>query len=137
LAISAAALIALPMYAAAQGVTAIKAGKLFDSKTGTNLQNQVIIVTGERITDVGPAATVKIPAGAKVIDLSFATVLPGLIDGHVHLTDGKGDQMAEARKATHDSLYAGFTTLGPQGSHGGGCTDLALQKMSDSGTSAG
>jgi hypothetical protein len=37
----------------------------------------------------------------------------------VHLTDGKGDQMAEAKKATHDSLNAGFTTLVPQGSHGG------------------
>ena len=72
---------------------AIRAGRLFDPKTGTNLQNQVVLVSGERITDVGPAATVKIPAGAKVIDLSFATVLPGLIDGHVHLTDGKGDQM--------------------------------------------
>src|SRR3954469_635785 len=79
---AAAALMALPMSAAAQGVTAIKAGRLFDSKTGTNLQNQVILVTGERITDVGPAASVKIPAGARVIDLSFATVLPGPIAGH-------------------------------------------------------
>src|SRR5262245_4446759 len=108
--------------------TAIRVGRLFDPKSGTDLQNQVILVVGERISDVGPAASVKIPAGAKVIDLSFATVLPGLIDGHVHLTDGKGDQMAEAKKATHDSLYAGFTTLVAQGSHGGAYTDVDLQK---------
>jgi imidazolonepropionase-like amidohydrolase len=80
---------------------------------------------------------VKIPAGAKVVDLSFATVLPGLIDGHVHLTDGKGDQMAEAKKATHDSLNAGFTTLVPQGSHGGLYTDVDLQKQIDSGKAVG
>src|SRR5215467_6392511 len=97
-ALTSAALVAATTPAAAQTITAIKAGKLFDPKTGSNLQNQVIIVSGERITDVGPAATVKIPAGAKVIDLSFATVLPGLIDGHVHLNDGKGEQMAEAMK---------------------------------------
>ena len=65
---------------AAQAQTvAIRAGRLFDPKSGTNLQNQIILVTGDRITDVGPAATIKVPAGAKVIDLGFATVLPGLI----------------------------------------------------------
>ena len=130
------AAIAVAQAAQAQTV-AIRAGRLFDPKSGTNLQNQVILVTGDRITDVGPAATIKVPAGAKVIDLSFATVLPGLIDGHVHLTDGKGDQMAEARKATHDSLNAGFTTLVPQGSHGGAYTDVDLQKQIDSGKAVG
>src|SRR5271170_6423154 len=64
---------------------AIRAGRLFDPRTGTNLANQVIVVQGDRITDVGPADRVKIPAGARVIDLSNATVLPGLIDRHVHL----------------------------------------------------
>ena len=135
----AAAMVAAAAAAAAQTgqVTAIKAGKLFDAKSGTDLQNQVILVAGDRITDVGPAASVKIPAGAKVIDLSFATVLPGLIDGHVHLTDGKGDQMAEAKKATHVSLNAGFTTLVAQGSHGGAYTDVDLQKQIDSGKAVG
>jgi imidazolonepropionase-like amidohydrolase len=136
-AFAAAALVAASTPAAAQAVTAIKAGKLFDSKTGTNLPNQVIIVSGDRITDVGPAATVKIPAGAKVIDLSSETVLPGLIDGHVHLTDGKGDQMAEAKKATHDSLLAGFTTVVAQGSHGGAYTDVDLEKQISGGKVVG
>src|SRR6202011_5398467 len=57
---------------------AIRAGRMFDPKTGTNLTNQVIVIRGDRITDVGPADRVKIPAGARVIDLSSATVLPGL-----------------------------------------------------------
>src|SRR5206468_190044 len=62
---------------------AVRAGRLFDSKTGTMLTNQVILVKGERITDVGPADRVQIPPGAQVIDLGQATVLPGLIDRHV------------------------------------------------------
>src|SRR5215510_5022148 len=62
------------------GVTAVKAGRLFDSKNGQMLTRQVVVMSGDRITDVGPESQVKIPAGARVIDLSRATVLPGLID---------------------------------------------------------
>ena len=75
---------------------AIRAGRLFDPKTGTNLTNQVIVIQGDRITDVGPADRVKIPAGANVIDLSRATVLPGLIDRHVHLTESPEPNEARA-----------------------------------------
>src|SRR5258708_525934 len=64
---------------------AIRAGRLFDPRTGTILSNQVIVIQGDRIADVGPADRVKIPTGARVIDLGGATVLPGLIDRHVHL----------------------------------------------------
>src|SRR5215510_830296 len=66
-------------------VVAIRAGRLFDPKSGANLTNQIVLISGDKITDVGPAASLKIPTGARVIDLSNATVLPGLIDGHVHL----------------------------------------------------
>jgi imidazolonepropionase-like amidohydrolase len=66
-------------------VIAIRAGRLFDGKSENLLNNQVVLIEGERITEVGPAASVKIPSGAKVIDLSHATVLPGLIDGHEHI----------------------------------------------------
>jgi len=69
----------------APGAAAIRAGRMFDSNTGRMLTNQVILLDGERITEVGPAARVKIPSGVKVIDLSHATVLPGLIDAHVHM----------------------------------------------------
>jgi imidazolonepropionase-like amidohydrolase len=78
------------LWSQAATTTAIQAGKLFDPKSGRMLANQVVLIQGDRITSVGPAASVTIPAGAKVIDLRRATVLPGLIDGHVHLTDATG-----------------------------------------------
>src|SRR5258708_3389783 len=66
-------------------VVAIRAGQLFDGKSDQMVSNQVIIVQGDRIAEVGPAASVKIPAGAAEIDLSMGAVLPGLIDGHNHM----------------------------------------------------
>lgn len=98
----------------AEGV-AIRAGRLFDPRTGTNLANQVIVIQGDRITDVGPADRVKIPAGARVLDLSSATVLPGLIDRHVHLMqDAEPNEARALLVGQHYALadlYAGFTTL--------------------------
>src|SRR3989441_7913905 len=114
-------------------VVAVRAGRMFDPKSGNNVSDQVVIIRGDRIADVGPAARVQIPAGARVIDLSKATVLPGLIDGHVHLTDGKGDQRQEAIHSATESLKAGYTTLVAQGSHGGNYTDADLKKEIDSG----
>ncbi len=98
---------------------AIRAGRLFDPKSGTNLANQVILVQGDRITEVGPAAQVQIPAGAKVIDLSKATVLPGLIDRHVHLFQDQqpNDSRAAlvALNLAMKDLRAGFTTVQDMG----------------------
>src|ERR1700678_2750323 len=74
--------------AKAPAVIAVRAGRLFDAKSGTLLRNQVILIRGERITDVG--ASLEIPAGAQLIDLTGATVLPGLIDTHLHVMDGGG-----------------------------------------------
>ena len=64
---------------------AIRAGRLFDSKSSKMLENQVILTDGERISAVGSADRVQVPAGARVIDPSKGTVLPGLIDGHTHV----------------------------------------------------
>src|SRR5579859_7805416 len=94
---------------------AVRAGRMFDAKAGRNLTNQVILVKDSRITDVGPADKVQIPQGAKVIDLSRATVLPGLIDRHVHLMQETLPNDARLgfsglHYALKD-LYAGFTTL--------------------------
>jgi imidazolonepropionase-like amidohydrolase len=71
--------------APANQVVAIRAGHLFDSRKGSMLSDQVIVVRGDRIAEAGPSGQVQIPAGAQVIDLSHATVLPGLIDAHTHI----------------------------------------------------
>ncbi len=84
-----AALLALPAAAqqaekpASPQITAIKAGKLVDPETGQTAANQIILVEGKTIKEIG--GSVKIPAGAKVVDLSKSTVLPGLFDAHTHL----------------------------------------------------
>lgn len=72
----------VPGPATPQKVTAVRAGRLIDPETGVAAANQVILIEGERIKDVGP--NVAIPAGAEVIDLSKMTVLPGLVDAHTH-----------------------------------------------------
>jgi imidazolonepropionase-like amidohydrolase len=65
----------------------IKAGRLVDVRTGRVLENQGILVEGQRIKAVGPLAEVQksVPSGAQVLDLSKATVLPGLADCHTHI----------------------------------------------------
>ena len=74
-----------PQYVAPP-VTVVRAGRLFDPRSGTLLTNQTIVIRGDRIVDVGSAP--QIPAGARTIDLSGMTVLPGLIDTHLHTMDG-------------------------------------------------
>jgi imidazolonepropionase-like amidohydrolase len=65
------------------GIVAIKAGKLLDPETGKTTANQIILVEGNKIKEIG--GNVSIPPEAKIIDLSKATVLPGLFDAHTHL----------------------------------------------------
>ena len=96
-------------------VVAVRAGRLFDAKSGQMLTDQVVLIKGDRVTDVGPAARVTIPAGARVIDLSKATVLPGMIDAHVHLTRPSElslpYQTLEGLQSAQTAMNAGFTTL--------------------------
>ncbi|HEX8073181.1 MAG TPA: amidohydrolase family protein [Pyrinomonadaceae bacterium] len=63
----------------------IRAGRLVDARAGRVLENQIIVVEGERIKAVGPAASTPVPAGARTVDLTRATVLPGLADCHTHI----------------------------------------------------
>lgn len=74
----------------------IRAGHLFDGTSDKTRENMVIVVVGDRIQSVSLASSVTIPAGASVIDLSHATVLPGLIDCHTHLG---------ARADRYDEIY--------------------------------
>ena len=101
-----------PYLAPPEQIVAIRAGRLFDAKAGTILNNQVVLIKGDRIAAVGPG--VSIPAGTRVIDLGSATVLPGMIDGHVHLI-GSGrslpDRTLVAMRTALDGLNAGFTTF--------------------------
>ncbi|MFM9075388.1 MAG: hypothetical protein ACKORJ_07475, partial [Bacteroidota bacterium] len=64
-------------------VTAVKAGRLVDPESGQVLQNQVILIERGKFTAIG--ANLSIPKGARVIDLSSQTILPGLVDAHNHL----------------------------------------------------
>jgi hypothetical protein len=81
----------------AERTLVIHAGQLFDGKSDALSSNQVIVVQGDRIAEVGPASSVKIPAGAEQIDLGTGTVLPGLIEGHNHVFK-IGDYPARVRK---------------------------------------
>jgi imidazolonepropionase-like amidohydrolase len=101
-------------------VVAIRAGRLFDARAGVLLNNQVVLIRGDRIAEVGPA--LQIPRDARVIDLSSATVLPGMIDTHVHVNTG-GETPAEraliALSNAQIDLDAGYTTVLDMDSRGG------------------
>jgi imidazolonepropionase-like amidohydrolase len=120
-------------------VQAVRAGRLFDSNTGQMLTKQVVILNGERITEVGPEAQVKIPAGAQVIDLSQATVLPGMIDAHTHMFNPPKPGMSRetstliALEHLQSNLRAGFTAARDMSSHGNGYGDVDIRNAINEG----
>jgi imidazolonepropionase-like amidohydrolase len=125
-------------------VTAIRAGVLIDGKSDQPLRHQVIVIRGNRIESVSDAASAKIPAGATTIDLSRATVLPGLIDSHTHIflqgedpAQGGYDanilkyplalRAARATVAARRALEQGFTTLRDVETEGAGYGDVGIK----------
>ena len=128
--------------AAGAQTVVIRAGRLLDVKTGKTLRNQTIIIHGGKIASVGADADQKAPGDATVIDLSDATVLPGLIDAHTHLTYAPNfgystlgisiprEALTGARNA-RVTLEAGFTTVRNVGARG--FTDVALRDAINAG----
>ncbi|MGA8763658.1 MAG: amidohydrolase family protein [Candidatus Sulfotelmatobacter sp.] len=133
-----------------QPVTAIRAGVLIDGKSDAPRRNQVIIVRGNWIESVSDSASAKIPAGATVIDLSQATVLPGLIDAHTHIflqgedpAEGGYDanilfeplalRAARATVSVGRALEQGFTTLRDVETEGAGYGDIGIKAAIEKG----
>jgi imidazolonepropionase-like amidohydrolase len=130
------------LLAQSSGPVAVHAGHVLDVKTGKMLTDQVILIESGQIVSSGAPSEVKVPAGAARIELPNATVLPGLIDAHTHLTmDPKFgyDSLAisiprEAligAKNARATLLAGFTTVRNVGATG--YTDIALRDAINAG----
>jgi len=133
--------------AAAPAPIYLKAARVIDPKSGTVLTAQLITVVGDKVQAISPLAATTLPAGAHVIDLGDATVLPGLIDCHTHVT-GQPENFYEDRfrkspldEATTSHLYAkrtllaGFTTIRNVGA--GNYVDFALRRAIEKGQVAG
>ncbi|HSQ24944.1 MAG TPA: amidohydrolase family protein, partial [Pyrinomonadaceae bacterium] len=140
-----------PQTPEGKGVVALKAARLIDGTGAAPINNAVVIVTGNKITAVGGAGSVRIPADAKVIDLGDVTLLPGFIDAHTHLIgrvlgDPEND-MSPVRDYdsfgailgvlhARDTLMSGFTSVRNVGA-AGRFDDMALRKAINEGWTIG
>lgn len=129
------------LWAQGSQVIAIRAGHLFDSESGQMLANQVVLIQGQKIEQVGPSDSIQIPSDAQVINLSNAYVLPGLIDAHTHMfpsnvsvvTTSQEYRTLRALDDVQADLNAGFTTLRDVMSHGGGFADVDIKNAINQG----
>jgi imidazolonepropionase-like amidohydrolase len=136
-----------PPPAAQPTVTVLRAERMFDGTGAAVVRGGVaVVVTGDRITAVGPAASVSVPAGARVVELGDVTLLPGFADAHVHvagrtLADPRADQAGTRDLPAYTAirgvenarrtLMAGFTTIRTAGSSD--FDDVALKQAIDEG----
>src|ERR1700682_496452 len=133
-----------------QQVTVIRVGTLIDGKSDQPRRDPVVVIRGNRIESVSDAASAKIPPDATVIDLSKATVLPGLIDAHTHIflqgeapAEGGYDanilnaplalRAARATVAARRALEQGFTTLRDVETEGAGYGDVGIREAIEEG----
>jgi len=125
--------------------TVIRVGTLIDGKSDKPRRDQIIVIRGNKIESVSDAGAAKIPADAKIIDLSDRTVLPGLIDSHTHIflqgedpAQGGYDanilnaplalRAARATVAARRALEQGFTTLRDVETEGAGYGDVGIKQ---------
>jgi imidazolonepropionase-like amidohydrolase len=130
--------------------TVIRAGTLIDGKSDAPRHDQIVVLRGNLIDSVSDAATAKIPPGSTVIDLSKATVLPGLIDSHTHIflqgeDPGEGGydanilkypaslRAARATVAVRRALEQGFTALRDVETEGAGYGDVGIKEAIEGG----
>ena len=131
----------LGQNAEAKHVTVLRASRMLDVVAGTVVSPGLVVVQGERIVSVGGGA----PAGAEVVDLGDVTLMPGMIDAHVHLFLHPGAEDLQtvqesvpqrtliAADAAKADLMAGFTAERDMGSEGAGCADVAVRNAINSG----
>ncbi len=132
----------------ALGDLLLRPARVFDAAGTEAHEGWVVLVAGDSIAAVGPAATVTIPPGTKVLDLPGMTLLPGLIDAHSHIFLHPynetlwNDQVLKEPLAyrtilatlhSRATLMAGFTTLRDLGTEGAGYADLSVKKAIDEG----
>lgn len=117
-------LLCIPLIAFAETTSVIRAAALLDVESGRMLQNPVVVVQGDKIVDINPA---EIPKDARNIDLPGLTLLPGLMDAHVHLaisdaqfhktllTENSASAALRAAQSARETLLGGFTTVRDMG----------------------
>jgi imidazolonepropionase-like amidohydrolase len=129
------------------GTTVLRAARLIDGNGGATITNAVVVVVDNKITEVGSASQVRVPANARTIDLGDVTLLPGLIDSHTHIIGrvlGDPDNDASLVKDfesfgailgvrnAQNTLLAGFTSIRNVGAQGR-FDDMALRKAINEG----
>ena len=133
-----------------KGTVVLKAAQIIDGTGAAPIKNGVIVVTDDKIVAIGPSSSVKIPEGAKIIDLGNATLLPGFIDAHTHIIGRVLGDPQKQDELTRDydsfgailavgnaerTLMAGFTTIRNVGAPN--FDDLAIRKAINDGWISG